>query len=259
MPTYRATMLMQQGNAGWSESFYRDGASAANVCTDLSNYLGQIRRRLLVPTAAMIGYRAQNVVAAGDALVRSVNEVGLSTHTADTPYQSLLLSLRSADFLRRVYLLRGLPDEDMTSGLFLAVGAFGGNLATYAGALQSGLWKVRRTDRTNLPKAIVSVSAGGLVTFFEAHGIPDGGSLKFLRTRDIAGHAVQGTFGVVTSPTPLTLQLASWTGQTINRGTVRRQAYVYSPIESVVNTGKVVSRRVGRPFGSPVGRRRKPR
>jgi hypothetical protein len=80
--------------------------------------------------------------------------------------------------------------------------------------------------------------------------------IQFLRTRDSAGHLVTGRYRILDTPTLTTAQLSPWTaGRTVTTGAVRKIAFLYPAINAAVNTQKVTTRKVGRPFGAPRGRR----
>jgi hypothetical protein len=255
MANFRVSIMMRQDRAGWSESFYTDTSDQAAALTRIQA-AGIFRRALLSTDAAIIGYRSQAVTGLGASLLAFVDEPATLTYAEDTPYQSLLAKLRTTDGLERTYLMRGLPDLQAKVGLFAPEPAYATALANWATHLSNGTWQVRRVDRTQPKIRVASIDGTGLVSTIGAHGLNVGHRLTFLRTRDSLGNAVTGNFSVVSTPTTQSLVVNPWTsGRLVTTGTLRRTEYLYPIINQMRTDNRVVSRRVGRPFGSPVGRR----
>jgi len=254
MANYRATMLFQQGNAGWGESFFTNQASATAVLTELQT-LVNLRVGILGLTANVQAVRAQNIDGLGEANVKILNQAG-TFGAVDTPWQSLLVHLKDEDGRRLIYLPRSIPDSQIALGVFAPTPAFVAALNAYLGGIVSGPWQTRRLDRNQPLKQITSISTLGVLTCQQGHGLVAGDTIKMNHANDIHGQPVRGQFVVLTAPTPETATLANWTEQSVQRnGTFRKVAYVFKNITSYNYTNRVTSRRVGRPFGSPVGRR----
>lgn len=256
MAKYRVSTLLTQGKGGWSESFYVE-AGTAQLALEQVKTPSALRRRLIGTDANIIGYRAQEVTASGNALIEEVLEPAVGGELRDIPQMTLGVQLGTTDGLKRLFLLRGLPDNIVSRGAYLnSSSTFNGNLNQWMAAIASGNFYVRRILRTNAPTPIASVSSTGLVTFFTAHALTNGMTIQFLRTRDTAGHLVTGKYRILDAPTLTTVQLAPWTaGRTVANGTVRKVVYDYFAINSAINTKKITTRKVGRPFGAPRGRR----
>jgi hypothetical protein len=255
MSKFRATTLFQQGKGGWSESFYLESTSPAAALVTIQAP-SALRRRLLGTDARIIGYRAQEVSAVGNALITDVDEPAIGGEIRDIPSLALNIALNTTDGLKRTFLLRGLPDNATTRGVYVPGSTFNGNLNSWMGVIANGNYLVRRLDRAQLPKPVASVSGTGLATFFVAHALTIGATVQFMRTRDAAGHLVTGRFRVLDTPTLTTVQLSPWVaGRTITTGTLRRVEFIYPAVSSAVNSLKITTRKVGRPFGAPRGRR----
>jgi len=254
MADYRATMLFQQANAGWGESFYTNQASANTTLNELQSLVN--RRVACIGDGVKVGaIRAQNIGGAGEANVRILNQAGTST-AVDTPWQSLIVHFRDEDGRRLVYLQRAIPDAQIAAGIFQPTPAYTAALRAYLDAVVAGPWTVRRLDKNQPLKRITSITTGGTLTCMEGHGLVAGDLIKMNHVNDIHGQPVRGDFQILTTPTPETATIANWTEQSVQRnGKFRKVAYVFKNITSYEYQNKITSRKVGRPFGSPRGRR----
>lgn len=253
--TVRLTTFISQKNSGWSENFYSNSTVTNGLNEVLTN--AGLRRALLPTGATIIGVRASAVDPPGLSLVSSLSLAGSSGIVADNSYQSLLLSITNGFEVRRSFLLRGLPDARNAEGVYVPSAAYDLALSNWKNNLISQQFQLRQINRANPLVPIATVSGTGLLTVVGAQTWLPGQKFKFYRQRTVNGLLLPKPFVIAAVTSSTTFQLAAWpTGETVLGGYGRLYAISYSDIAEVRNTNRTLSRKVGRPFGQPVGRRK---
>jgi len=254
MPFVRTSVLIQQGNAGWSENFYLPNATVLQGL-DITQQLAVARRHTLSQAATINGIRVSQVDPTGLASVRLLNLPGTVTTGADTPFQSLVVYLRTDVFTKRAYLMRAVPDANIVGGIYTPSAGYAGAVRDYLALMINRGFAIRRVERDNPLLAIKGITSLGVLSSFVAHGLVADDLVQLYRTRDTGGYDVSGTYRVAAAPTGTTAELANWdSDSTVVKGQFRKFQYAYTNIASTEISGRIVSRKVGRPFGVPRGR-----
>jgi len=256
MPIHRVTMFMTQGSAGWSESWYVDAEIGAAISAIKAQV--PLRRALLATGALVVGLRASQVDPPGFSLVETTSNIGSSGLAPDTPFQSLLLRFDTNEGQRRRFQLRGLPDARCVDGVYSPQTTYDLALQTWQQGMVARTFALRVVNLAHPVVPVASVSTTGLMTVSGTPGWTAGQTVKLYRTQNTLGQNVSFPFVIASVPTASTFQLIGWpAGEIVSKGNARRREYVYREIVDFFNTKRVTSRRVGRPFGLPVGRRRR--
>lgn len=251
--TIRATLFFQQVNAGWSESFYSDEELLPGqaALTQLAGY----RQYVLATGANIVGQRVSKVDPPGLSLVKNLSLAGGSGLALTTPYQSLLVDIKTADQSRRKFLIRGIPDARVNLGVYSSTPQYNTILRNYLNWLTSR-WRLRVIKKSNPLIPIVKVEQTGAMQLAVGATWVAGQKVKLYRTTDTTGENVSFTFVLGQPVNDTNHFLLGWPlGREVSKGFVRLLEYDYPVIDDWVNTGRIASRRVGRPFGLPVGRR----
>jgi hypothetical protein len=256
MPRYKGTMFFEQGASGWSESFYQDALSPDLA---LSNLRDLQSARLGCANGSTTGtfVRVEDIAQPGVAFLSEVNLSPKNLNAADTPWQSLLVRLVATEGSRRMYLMRGVPDNVIIGGEFLTNPEYTSKLAVFFNQLIVFKYKLKVIKKSNPILNLDSVSSTGLVTTIADHGIAANDVVRFLRTYTSLGTLLTGDYRVLSAPTTKTLQLVNWVGgTTVTTGKIRKFEWDYPDIISR-GLRRAAKRNVGRPFGLPLGRRRR--
>ena len=279
---FKMTMLMQLATnvsdptavarrlGGWSESWYWEGASIQ----DLYIYMfgGQIgvgegiggfcpaRAALLPNGASMVGQRIQQVDPVGQSQSLSRNFPGTAAIAADVPQMALLCTIpgKNVKNIRRT-ILRGIPDARVVEGEFSPSNAFVAAVNLFFDALNN--WRFRGVDlaQPNLP--IITIDATGVIQMGAlSAGFAVNDLVKVLRSHSAANDPVGGVFMVESIPSATSIKVRNWTAGACTGGTVRKHAFVYPIVDGDnCSIGRIVTKRVGRPFTQYRGRRSKVR
>jgi hypothetical protein len=252
---FRATMFLQQGQAGWSESWYNDN-SFLNTETYLAELVAS-RAPLMSPTATIIGSRVSQVSPPGVSRARTITFPGSSALAADNPYQSLLTTVQAGGNEHRKFMLRGLPDARNAAGLYVPQTLYDSALSVFFGKLASRVFRIRIIDTDNPLVALVGITTAGVMTVTADQVWTAGQRIKLYRTNTTTGKNVSQVFTLGTPTSARVFPLIGWLdGDVVTKGYVRLYVFAYPQITGWINTFATRSRRVGRPFGLPVGRRR---
>ena len=257
MPRFKATMFFTQRSSGWSESFYLD-ASSEGAVRPVMNALAS-RRLACANLAVTVPYiRIEDITLPGTARLFNPNLARASNRNSDTPWQSLLVRLQASDGSRRMYLLRGLPDEIAVNGAYQPDPDFRAAIDQFLGRLSSTGCRLKVIKKSNLFQPISNISNAGQVTTIGAHGLNVGSIIKFDHTHDDNGVLVSGLWTVNADVSSNVFGIASWPGtRTASAGKFRKQEADY-PLITATDVRRIGKRNVGRPFGLPLGRRRRP-
>lgn len=250
---------------GWTESWYFTGNTRdAHTANTKVGGLCATRANLLSVSGAIIGQRYQVVdpLPVGASISRAAEFSGRTgaANLGDIPQMSLLLTLVGVGVTnQRKHIVRGIPDDYVKAGEFNPTASYSRALDTYLLALS--YYKFRCHER-GLPRyAVTSVSmAAGLATFGEDHAFIVGDTVQ------LSGLIVSSGFDlapkkfvvkVLTVPGTTSIQFAITPGGLAYVGGKATKLVVLYPVISGADAtvGRIITRKVGRPFGQYVGRR----
>lgn len=252
----RGQMFFQQGNAGWSESWYFAGNDVPAGLVKI-RLIGGARAAFLSTGAVHIAIRSSLVGAQADSLVEEKNVIPTNSTAPDLAKVAALCKVRTATNQFRELLLRGLPDARTIDGQFVGSSTFDLAFQNFRNTVINNGGGIRGYNRNNPLFAIVSVSTTGLVTTFGTPPWDRGNLIRFNRTKDTNGRLVSGLYHVVSAPTTTTFQLSDWeAGRIVNKGEARLVEFVHFPVTDITPPYRSTTRQVGGIFGQPVGRRK---
>lgn len=250
----KCTAFFTLGNAGWSETWFRDGTALVAARNSLQT-LVSLRMRLCHSSVTCIGLRVSDTDNPVIFTVLPVNIVGSATGNRDITNAALFWNAVGVNFSRRQIVTRGQPDQQILNGLYQGVPPFDTDANAWANQILSDAWCIRVQSRT--PNPIVDgagVDAAGVLTTFASQTWLVGQTLKFFRTKDTLGRAVSGTWKIVASTDDTHFTLRGWTaGRVVAKPRVRRYVLVPEQVAQIT-INRASSRKTGRPFGSPRGR-----
>jgi hypothetical protein len=247
---------------GWSESWYFAGTdvNAAIGAFNYSNNPGPgwcpTRAAILPYGAAIVGQRFQIVAPSVGQSQSTATQFPGNGGEADSPQQALLCKAPSvgAPNIRRM-ILRAIPDVNITEGEYTPSSYFQGAIQTHFSVLSQ--FQFRGRDLTQPVYKIISISAAGAVATEGAITFTVGQMVRVLKTVDSAGNLRGGRFQVATvGPLSTQFTLLNWPYSASAGGSVRADAIVYPAVNAnLVLPGRIITRRVGRPFIQFRGRR----
>jgi hypothetical protein len=277
--TVKLTMLIQQATAvsspnapihrigGWSESWYYNGtvAQALNVAENPQPSGGgfvvlplfQARSFLLPTGATIVGARIGVVGPGGNTPTQSlalqyVGQIG----EGDPPAMAILCKAQGLGVQNvRRFVLRGLPDANVTEGEYTPTQVFATLLGTFFQSLQ--FWQFRGRDLSQPTAKIVSITGAGLITFETAVAYNINDFVRILKTRDATGNLRGGRFQVTAvGPGNNNITIANWNFGSTTGGSGRKDAIIFANVDiNNVTVSRVVQKKVGRPFVQFRGRR----
>lgn len=262
MAIFKCTMLISfqsnylgQSNStrtgGYSESIYRDATDIPktafeNLCTK--------RAGLLPIGSAVVGQRYQYVDPKGAATTGGKYFPSTSGLQADTPQNSVLCLVKGQTGNFRRFILRGMPDDVIICGERKITAVYWSYVLAYINDLAG--WSFPCRDLQADQATINNITNAGVFNIDAALATTNQGDyVRVLRATDANGDRVGGRFKLSvysggTSGTLLNFNLGDVTG-----GTLRRDMKQWATISA--NSGeiiRVVSKKVGRPFGGYVGK-----
>lgn len=272
MPLFRVTYFFSGGKYGWSESYYRT-ADSFDLVVPVAQTLGERRRGVLTSQFTLEAYRISQEGVFRDAKVFLVNPgagVGLYSSTALTAgeaFLALLCRFEATQLHRRQLYMRGIPTDVVDPyGVYQQVPLFNNAIVSFFDLLRNSPWQLRIPDPVQTPVNITALAVrpadprfldltidpaiGGAAVgqVYKVLGVssPRGAS-KLWRLSSVGGGGT--LFGLGPNRFPL---VGVWSGA----GTVTG-SYLYVGA-NITGTDVVrgVRRDTGRPFGSPVGRRK---
>ncbi len=251
---------------GWSESWYWEGLSLQDLFTfAFGGQIGvgegitglcPIRAGMLPFGAALVGQRIQQVDPVGQSQSLSRNFPGTAATAADVPQMGLLCTIpgKNVKNIRRT-ILRGIPDARVVEGEFSPSQFFLANLNLFFDALIN--WKFRGVDlsQPNLP--VLTIDATGVIQMGAlSAGFAVNDQVKVLRSRDANDAPIGGVFMIESIPSATSIKVRNWTAGACTGGAVRKHAFVYPQVDGDnCSIGRIVTKRVGRPFTQYRGRR----
>jgi hypothetical protein len=268
----KVNLFFRQGEAGWSELYWRDGdADLQSGMDDTLRALIPTRKRLLGRDAQLIGVRLSDESILGDSILlesAQIPQVAQFDEPCDPPFSGLLVRYEASPNYRGEKALRGLPKTILTEpyGSSPLQGEFDKLFNLYAGIVKEseGQWRLRVRDKdlgTNPAKNVISVetdpvNAGFVRLTVPAHGFNPANKvsltgLKFqdktvkLKGTRFISFVTANTFSVLAPPI---------TSIYVGFGKAKEQKFAYRPITSA-RAERISSHKVGRVFTAPHGRR----
>ena len=251
---------------GWSESYYYSGPDAPSMIDAFAFAGGEDGKSLcgkrahLLPTgAAIVGQRYQLLDPVGAS--QSTNKVfpGDSNLLCDVPQMALLCKAPGVGVINiRQLILRGIPDIRVHEGEYSPSATFRSALQGFFSGLKQ--WRFRAKDQTALKYKVSAISALGIINFegpVPVLAVNDVITLSGVKTA--SGQTINGQFQVK-NILPLTgqVELFNWVAGACTLGKLQKVQVVFPSIDGdKITVGRVIVRKVGRPFGQYVGRRSK--
>lgn len=265
-PQNRAVSAPHSG--GWSESFYIAGTTP--ITGKLLNNLATQRANLLASECTIVGYRSQLVTISGNRLLPggtgggSLNFPGGGGGNIGGVENSLMVNFTLNGQPTTVrHRLAGLPDIQVVFGEYAGNVPYPNALNVYLGALTDvGAGGIVR-DISGNPEARVVSLAGAVLTTQSTTGAAVGDYIILRRVRDENGDPVTGSYLVSAAAVVggmFTYTLLNPPGQTVTKpnGTCRRDVLTFASYTGL-NVGRLVYRKIGRPFQQYRGRRSRSR
>lgn len=266
---YKATMLFQATTApagvspdpartgGWSESHYFDGS--LDILRSSFGSLCNRRANLLPNNTFIVGQRFQ--LLGGGSTTQGVRYMGNAGTAQDIPQMAILAYVPANGYVNVSRLtLRGLPDARVVGGEYNPLDTYNTALTAYLTEL--GLLGFRFKARSFLAAKddVISITSGGLATLATGLGLSRGDKVRLLRTRNIHGNSVSGVYTVLSETDVVNVLLADWGGVAAVGGVMRKEVTIYPPYDNKGSSrGRVITKKVGSPFGKYRGRRSKRR
>lgn len=253
-------------SGGWSESFYV-GGNAFNDVSIFKKWATQ-RALLLSGLASVIGYRQQLYTLSGNKLLPGGSGGGVfffpGNYAGDlnAPQDSLQLNFVVTSQPNSIrHRIAAVPDTIISGGEYNGDTTYQGYLSQYFNVVVSlGFGAVTR-DLTK-PDATVRSITGGVITTNTSTGAALNQYIRLRRVKDNLGHPVEGTFLVAAivnnADGSVAYTVINPPTQTVSNpnGTARLDVLVFNSFSSG-SVGRLVVRKVGRPFAAYRGRRSK--
>jgi len=264
MPVIRATFFFKQRKWGWSESLFSTRADRQPALDDAIAYL-PIRVALNGVDTTCEYIRISDDLIKRDSLIfapptEDQKARSITVGESDIPNTCIVMRMQSSPTGRRTLSMRGIPDRIVTDGgLFTPGGAWNGAFLRWRNEIISGRWGIKVKDQAQPQVNITGIawdqpSLTTTITFDNNIGIGTGeyvqlgGQLPTNLLRGIFKVTAAGlNFVKVRTP----FLVPAYTGFAWGRKVV----YSVAAITSCVAL-RASHRNAGRPFDSPVGRRR---
>lgn len=241
---------------GWSESWYDDFAISPEVKNSFRTLCTK-RAALLPDTGVIVAQRYQTIDPPSPAAIELQRFPGASG-PCDYPSLSLLCRVAGTGVTTtRPMYLRGIPDAFIVKGEYRPSQAYTNKLNAFITELRD--WNFRaQVQSTQVP--IIGIEADGTVTLeADLVGSAARSKVNVVRTQVIATkRLVGGKFFIATWTNAFTFKLRNWTAGETQGGSIRLVSYTYPAIPANgVTTGRIVTKKVGRPFEVFRGRKSK--
>lgn len=262
----RATFFFKDSNGyGWTETIHSQKPDLTSIMAAAKDLIVP-RRNMLGNTAYLVFIRVSDDLVKRDSLIYQVpagdqQSRGSPEGSADIANTSLVVRLQSNPTVRRTLFMRGVPDGIVTqSGKYTPSGAFDQAFTDWLALLQTGQWACRTKDNAVLPHVITNVvqdlaTTNTTITTLDNHGLTVQDPVTITGVR--GAKEVNGTWPLFSVPTPTSViikvpRIVSPYG---GGGLLAKIGFLLFPI--VDGEVRRVSHRIaGRPFDSPVGRRK---
>jgi hypothetical protein len=264
MALAKATLFFQIRNSGWSESFY-SSKTDLHALLDSAKTLALARSKMLGSDASITYIRVSVEGVFRDAQVSTNAMDGPQINAECAPTKvRLQMRLVASDTTRRIILLGGIPAGQITAGQYRPLPSYVTKVNLFRNQLISGTWGIRAKDATDNPDILIPTAdpSQGVITinvvaapFYQKQVVIRGGR---------AMGPFVGVWRVFEVPLqPLKLQLYRFPPQpatpaNYGPGLLRLNKVAFAQFINS-DTELISSRPTGRPFGQPVGRRRRVR
>lgn len=269
---FKIDIFFKSGDSGWSETWYDQAPSFQTAFNDAQT-LASGRCKLLASDADIINTRVSDVTIIGDSEVSpgNTNLKFVPATIGDPPFVAAECRGEGTQLYRRAFHIQGIPagvakpttvaQTTLSNQWKLALAQFLGTVVTNSTSTRGPAMRVHLRGSDNLAKNIAkfTVTATGYdVTFVTGVpvGIVPGDQLQIYNIREfptLAGRwfvsAVAGLVVSIVYPNPVNF---TFKGKAYGR----RVVLSYVPFTNIFFE-KFDRGRVGRPFGVPVGRRKR--
>lgn len=263
MPRLRLTYTFQGENFGWSESYYSTFNLIANVA-GAETTLRNARRGILSNQCRITHVRISDEEVFRDVFIKDLSAddgEGTQIAAAAMPNLGVLVQYASGVTVVKKF-IRGIPDTlSANVGRYVPNPAWAFAFGLYSGTLAAAAqgWAILTMDTTQ-PLLAVTGEADAVagvtaqITVGAGHGLVSGDRVRI--SGGFGTNIVKGVFAVtVLDGTRFTVP---WTKTPIvYAGGAKMQKRLQTlKLIDKVEPMRIITRRAGRPFGSPVGRRR---
>lgn len=260
MALNRTTWFFKVKNYGWTENFHipvDDVPTVAARCRDLAPY----RKSILANDAELVGVRiSDDEIFRDSTFLNDPTIVGPGTFpgTSDPAFTSLLCRFDASTLTRKNLYLRGIPDELVAEGVFVNSVDWLPRFNAWRDRVITFGFGIKRLSLTSNPfYDVQSIGSDGTVLLAQTHTLTAGTKVHFTGVRVTPKlPTVMTVFNPVTSSTFQLAQYAPRPTVLPTGAKVRRYLFQIVPIISG-SSERVVKKSTGRPFDTPVGRRRR--
>lgn len=257
MALIRGQIFFESGNTGWTETYFYEGSSLFDFVQNQLSLLRNKRMALSSPDIRSTYLRASFDNVFRDSQVLTVVRSGTyGNKTSDPTFVSLLLRLSATDLYRRPVFLRGVPDELIDGQTFRPDATWTNNFNDFGRYLVRG-FRIRVNDRNANPLLNgTKIDSTGVVTTVQAHGLIRGDFVRFRRVK--TSPKTQGSWMVDQVVDANNFKVLNWdTRGAFNKLFLVQKQFIAGYQITDYDWERLVSRRSGRPFGQPAGRRRR--
>lgn len=243
---------------GWSEGWYDDTEPSTQQIGQF-RALCSARAAMLPPSAAVVAQRYQQIDPMGPSSVDLRKFPGTSK-TTDFPALSLFCRVRGNGVRqRRPTWIRCIPDEFITAGEYTPDRGFKTAVDRFQVQLQGWNFKCQALGEQTVP--IMNIDANGVFTLAEdLDDLVDRTRVAINRTTQTATKNQKGGKFWVRVNDEGVHTLVGWTLGACSGGTMRLVINQYPEIPAgALTTGRIATKKIGRPFERFVGRRSKRR
>lgn len=271
MPMNRCTFFFKDSDGhGWTETFHNNSATLSQVITQALTVV-PLRCSILGSSANLAYIRVSDDDVFRDSQVVTIPDAqGVGTFRGVSALADVCLLVRSTPNpaltgqVRKITYLRGLPKPILgPADIYAPISAWNAAFNMWAAEIINGFWSIKTINRLLVPVAItgaVQDVVTGLVTITTAlgHGLVLGQGVNISGV--IGAAAVNGRWNVQAVPdaTHFKILLQAIMGTYVAGGTAKGVGFQLEPIFRVAPE-RTAERKAGRPFDSPVGRRRRRR
>lgn len=267
MPLIRATFFFKDsGGYGWTETIHNAGADLTTVLPRALS-LATTRRNMLGSTARLTFIRVSDDEVKRDSRVIQIPTGDQTARlgpdaSSDIANTALVVRMETASPVkRRTLSMRGIPDGTVSNaGQYTPDGNFSNTFMLWESKLKTDGWSIRSRDGLQPPHNIltaVQAPTTGVVTITtgDDHDLELGKPLLITGSR--GAPQINGTWipFAIPSLTTFQIKITQLMGIYDGGGIVKKLGFVLNAITSA-QVMRVSHRIAGRPFDSPVGRRR---
>jgi len=268
--TIKCTMLCQSVSntgeiggvsrvGGWSESWYSNAGIEQTRTSFLT--LCQKRAGCFPQGTSVIGQRYQQVVPNVTASQVTSNRFpGGATWDSDVPQMALLVKIPAKGTIANIrqWCMRGIPDTWVKKGELSAVPGQAAALAAFWAELDN--WRFRGVALDAEQADIDFIDENGVANLLGPVTTAANTLVKIKSTKDENKRSVSGIFKVGAGPTSQVVPLVNWNAGFCTKGKLQLYEIIFPNLDGPsISVGRVIQRKVGRPFNSYRGRRSKRR